>query len=285
MLVCDDATCQAALPPVLLVSTRMLSEGRWRAVRDALPAHVHCWCFERGWVTGKFMAKALRLLAAALAPWRDSHEISFMADTYRAHITDIVWRTVRTLGFAYLLIPAKLTSALLPCDTHVFAAHKRALQLVFQARQAVAGDVADHVARVMSVVVQTYDPAVRAPAKPIPTSRIIGFVIWAFRFARQVVCCMRLLVHRAGCASFDGHMTCEEEGTWPWNGQRNHVQSEQTKHGPTRREPRGQRRNFRIADMCARRPRSRGLPALVASRRLLMSYAQVVVSSSKSSPF
>ena len=77
-----------------------------------------------------------------------------------------------------------------------------------------------------------------APAKPIPTSGVIGFVICAFHFACEVVCCMHLLLHKAGCASLDGHMTCQEEGTWPRNEQRSHVQREQRKHRPTRREPR-----------------------------------------------
>ncbi len=162
VFVCNDATCQRALPTVLLISTRMLSKARWRAVRDDLPAHVHFWREKRGWVTGKLMTEALKLVAAALAPWRPSHEIIFVADTYRAHITDMVWRTLRTLGFAYLLIPAKLTWALQPCDTHVFAAYKRALSLLFQTRQAFAEDAPDYVARVVSVVVETYDSAVRA---------------------------------------------------------------------------------------------------------------------------
>ena len=127
VFICDDDDVQQALPTILLISKKAFSDATFHRMQASLPPHIHLWRQPRAWVTGKTMAAACRLLASALEPWRPHAEVIFSADTYRGHLTQGVWRAMARNRFAYLLIPAKLTWGLQPCDTHVFAGYKRQL--------------------------------------------------------------------------------------------------------------------------------------------------------------
>lgn len=127
VFICDDDEVQAALPTILLVSKRAFSQAMFEKMKSMLPPHIHLWRQQRAWVTGRTMSAACRLVASVLQPWIPRIAVIFCADTYRGHLTKGVWDTMARLRFAYLLIPAKLTWALQPCDTHVFAGYKRQL--------------------------------------------------------------------------------------------------------------------------------------------------------------
>ena len=127
VFICDDDGVQQALPTILLISKKAFSDATFHRMQASLPPHIHLWRQPRAWVTGKTMAAACRLLASALEPWRPHAEVIFSADTYRGHLTQGVWRAMARNRFAYMLIPAKLTWGLQPCDTHVFAGYKRQL--------------------------------------------------------------------------------------------------------------------------------------------------------------
>ena len=135
VFICDDDEIQRALPTILIVSNKVFSEASIREAKATLPPHIHLWSQPSAWVSGPTMGAACRLLARCLEPWRQEVEVIFIADTYKGHLTKNVWDTLARLHFAYMLIPAKLTWALQPCDTHVFATYKEQLMVEHQLRQ------------------------------------------------------------------------------------------------------------------------------------------------------
>ena len=125
--VCDDAAVQAVLPQVLLVNKSLLTQEEMAAAMVGMPAQMQIWREDKAWTTGDIMIRLLRALRAALDPVLSERKVILSADAFRAHLTKPVFRAAADLGFFYHLIPSKMTWALQPLDTHVFAVFKRYL--------------------------------------------------------------------------------------------------------------------------------------------------------------
>jgi len=125
--VTDDALVQAQLPQVLIVSSKLTSAAEMEAWRGILPANVVVWREARCWMTTALMARLLRLLSASLRHLSTERCVIFSADAFRAHMTRPAWVAAHRMGFYYHLIPARMTWALQPCDTHDFRDFKRRL--------------------------------------------------------------------------------------------------------------------------------------------------------------
>ena len=74
------------------------------------------------------MCRIIQILAVALESHAKDSQIILSADCCRAHIAKQVWQTCTRHNICLHLIPAKMTWALQPCDTHVFASLKRRIQ-------------------------------------------------------------------------------------------------------------------------------------------------------------
>ena len=80
------------------------------------------------------MVRYLRLLGGCLKDFRRSHRFILFVDALRAHINAAVLRAAACVGLWLCVIPGKLTWALQPCDTHLFASYKRVLNEQVQRR-------------------------------------------------------------------------------------------------------------------------------------------------------
>jgi hypothetical protein len=134
--VCDDEAAQRALPQILVVNAKLMPLRDLEPMRALLPPGVDLWREAKCWTTTRLMMRALGCLRRSLAPWLGSRSVPLSADGFRAHITRPVWRAAAPHGFYYFLIPARMTWALQPCDTHLFGAMKRFLEEEAQAAAA-----------------------------------------------------------------------------------------------------------------------------------------------------
>ena len=78
-------------------------------------------------MNGGMMKFIFRLVVQRLDHLKDTHQIIFTMDTYGCHIAKDTLRCCGRLGMWPHLIPAKMTWALQPLDTHVFAKFKSKL--------------------------------------------------------------------------------------------------------------------------------------------------------------
>ena len=131
-MICDNAEAQKLLPQILIVNKHMVTEHQQRTLSAGLPRNVVLLRRHTAWMTSDLMARVIQLLKQKLAPFMDTHHIFLTADAYRAHVTTEVWKQCVKQNIHYCVIPAKLTWALQPCDTHVFASYKHRLQTVCQ---------------------------------------------------------------------------------------------------------------------------------------------------------
>ena len=138
--VCDDEDLQKKLPQFLILSSAIARSSEIDHMRTMLPPNVFLWTRERAWTTTEVMVCVAKTLHACLRDDLEGRQVIFSSDVYRAHIATEVWRAMARLNFFYFLIPAKMTWAMQPCDTHVFALFKRHLA---EAAQTVAVSAED----------------------------------------------------------------------------------------------------------------------------------------------
>ena len=132
--ICNDEVVQRLLPQLLLISKRQLSEAEADRLRALLPANVQLLRVAKAWVNTDVMMLWVRELQRRVSHLQRTHRVILFMDVWRAHLQKHVLRTCGKYGFWPCFIPAKLTWALQPCDTHLFAQYKDKLALECQRR-------------------------------------------------------------------------------------------------------------------------------------------------------
>ena len=127
VMVCDDDDLQKKLPQILVLSKTIARQRDVEHMRTMLPPNIFLWTRDRAWTTSELMVKVVKTINDCLRCDLAGRQVIFSSDVYRAHITSAVWRAMARVNFFYFLIPAKMTWAMQPCDTHVFALFKRHL--------------------------------------------------------------------------------------------------------------------------------------------------------------
>jgi len=117
-MITDDVSIQPLLPQVLMVSKTVVSVKDVSIVKETLPGNIILWHGDSSWTSTAKMTALIELLVTTLKDHLRERQIILPADCYRAHITQPVWNSCKALRVFYCIIPAKLTWALQPCDTH-----------------------------------------------------------------------------------------------------------------------------------------------------------------------
>ena len=133
-IICDDMRIQRDLPQVLLVGEQQVSAKVHSELQRSLPANVHVWRCKNAWVNATVMVQVIKLMDRCLRAHRSTRRFILSMDVYKAHIAPTVLQALGRYDFWPLLIPAKLTWALQPCDTHMFAQYKDKLTKEHQLR-------------------------------------------------------------------------------------------------------------------------------------------------------
>ena len=141
--ICDDTEVQKRLPQVVLVGRNQFTETRAYRLRSEAPESVHLWRQKTAWMTSELMVQYMVLLGGILREFQTTHRFILYLDALRAHVSPRVLRAASRANLWICVIPSKMTWALQPCDTHVFASYKRLLGEEYQRRSAetAAGDI------------------------------------------------------------------------------------------------------------------------------------------------
>ena len=141
--ICDHPEIQKRLPQVVLVGENQFTEEGASRARSEAPECVHLWRLTKAWMTSVVMVKYIDLLGAILKKLQTTHRFILYLDALRVHVSPRVLRAASRANLWICVIPAKMTWALQPCDTHVFASYKRLLGEEYQRRSGLtaAGDI------------------------------------------------------------------------------------------------------------------------------------------------
>ena len=128
LCICNDTEVQRSLPQYIIVKAALVSEDICNDIRRSLAPNVHLLRMPKAWVNATVMLQYADDLAMAVSPRRGGRPVLIFADAFKAHITSSVLARFGSHALRMCLIPAKMTWALQPCDTHCFATYKFYLQ-------------------------------------------------------------------------------------------------------------------------------------------------------------
>lgn len=133
--VCSHGDVQKVLPQIRLPFSPAGRVPSRRVMDDyaAAGSPQIAWHGSAGWVARPSLIWYLKIMAAAVRRARPGAEILLVWDACRTHLCGDVLAVARRLRIGIVFIPARLTWALQPLDTHVFAVLKKRIRdLEFQ---------------------------------------------------------------------------------------------------------------------------------------------------------
>ena len=141
--ICDHPDIENRLPQVLLVGENQFSEGRAYRVRCEALGSVHLWTQKKAWMTAEVMVQYILLRGRLLQEFHTTHRFILYLDALRAHVSPRVLRAASRANLWICVIPSKMTWALQPCDTRLFASYMRLVGEKYHMRNGLtaAGDI------------------------------------------------------------------------------------------------------------------------------------------------
>ena len=123
-MICDDDDLQPHLPQFLFINRTQVSQAEFDSMQAELLPNVHAQRVVNPWMTNEKMKVVLKGLADAIAGHSVKRRVVLCADAHRTHIAPSTWQSAAAHRFFLFVVPPKLTWALQPCDTHLFAMFK-----------------------------------------------------------------------------------------------------------------------------------------------------------------
>lgn len=127
-MICNDPVVQKLLPQVLFVGAKDLTIPEFDALQTDLPPNVFIRKQHKGWNNADQHAVIIRIIGMVLAPLLETVQPILTFDAVPLHIGPEMLTAIAIAGLWYIVIPARMTALLQPCDTHAFARYKRFLR-------------------------------------------------------------------------------------------------------------------------------------------------------------
>jgi len=137
--ICDRSDIQPLLPQVVVGNEATLKAGDLARLIAACPPNVQLVRQKSAWNNMRLMVQIINMLASALRPHMDRFQPFLLLDASRVHLHPEVFYRSLALKIWPIVVPAKLTWLLQPCDTHLFQKYKADLQRAYQACRLDAG--------------------------------------------------------------------------------------------------------------------------------------------------
>jgi hypothetical protein len=123
-VICDDASVQPLLPQILVGDPTTLPATVCRRLQSDMLANVRLLRLKSRWTDGVLMAAIIRSVAASVRDACAAKQPVPLLDTAPSHLDAWLPRLARRLGVELVLVPARTTWLLQPCDTDVFLRYK-----------------------------------------------------------------------------------------------------------------------------------------------------------------
>ena len=153
--ICDRPDIQPLLPQVLIGNETTFPKSAFAALQAASPGNVHLVRQKSAWNNKNLMTRIITILALALRHCAHLQPI-LLLDACRVHIPAIVLQRCVANSIWPIIVPAKLTWLLQPCDTHAFQKYKVYLRKAYQTARAGAAShelgVAEFLACIYSAI-------------------------------------------------------------------------------------------------------------------------------------
>lgn len=126
--ICDRPALQPLLPQVIIGNFGTFLARDFPGLQAASPGNVELIRQKSAWNDAKLQARIVRKLGLALRPFLGEFQPVLLMDAVPLHFAEPVRQACFAWGLWPVIIPAKMTFLLQPCDTHVFQAFKQHLR-------------------------------------------------------------------------------------------------------------------------------------------------------------
>ena len=156
--ICDRPDIQPSLPQVLVGNFATFLVRDMAALQAACPPNVHLVRQKSAWNNKQLMMRIMTMLAVALRPHLPLLQPILLLDACRVHIPPEVIYRCMALRIWPVVVPARLTWLLQPCDTHAFLKFKVFLKKAYQSARVRAASrelsIAEFLACMYSAILQ-----------------------------------------------------------------------------------------------------------------------------------
>ena len=174
-LICDRPDFQKFLPQVIIGNEHTFSAADWAALDAARPNNVVLVRQKSAWNKSELMVRVVKLIAQVLAAFSREVQPVLLMDACKVHVTKAVLEACVCGGVWPVIVPAKMTWLLQPCDTHAFLKLKFHLKAVSYPQARARAEAADGSLSVSEFLAALYD-AIRVVLEGKP---------WAGAFAQD----------------------------------------------------------------------------------------------------
>ena len=134
--ICEKPDIQPLLPQVIVGNPATFLVRDFAALQAAAPLNVHLVRQKSAWNNKELMARIITMLGIALREHLAEWQPILLLDCSRVHLHPIVFNRCLANNIWPIIVPAKLTWLLQPCDTHAFLRFKIYLRKAYQAARA-----------------------------------------------------------------------------------------------------------------------------------------------------
>ena len=138
--VCDRPDIQPLLPQVVIGNEHTFPAAAFAGLLGRAPRNVHLVRQKSAWNNSALFVLLLKALAAVLAPYLGELQPILLMDACKVHSAQAVLRACWAGKLWPILVPARLTWLLQPCDTHAFLKYKEVLKAEYQKARASTSD-------------------------------------------------------------------------------------------------------------------------------------------------
>jgi len=133
---CDDPALQPRMPQIVLAPRGFLLSRDAPAIAQSLPGNIYVVRRKSAWMDLSLMLQIIRLLGAILEPLTHKVTPILIMDACKVHFAEAVVRACRRANIVLIIVPARMTWLLQPCDTHAFHRFKMVLRSLVRAARA-----------------------------------------------------------------------------------------------------------------------------------------------------
>jgi hypothetical protein len=118
--ICEKPEIQPLLPQVIVGNHATFLVRDLAALQAAAPPNVHLVRQKSAWNNQQLMCRIINMLGLALRGYLAEWQPILLLDCSRVHLHAMVFNRCLANNIWPIVVPAKLTWLLQPCDTHAF---------------------------------------------------------------------------------------------------------------------------------------------------------------------
>ena len=126
--ICDDPAIQPLLPQLILANEHTLRVTELRSLLENCPPNVFVKRLKSSWINREVLKTLLRVLNEILRPFKETRHVVLFMDARKAHFHSSIAEYCARTDLHLVILPARLTWLMQPCDAHLFARYKKFLK-------------------------------------------------------------------------------------------------------------------------------------------------------------